>query len=121
MPAQLGFLRAPKSDLDASGTFDRRLRNVICRGGGVELRAASLFFALASLHFDASNTASRGLKSALIVRLQRLRSVYTDASARAIASSVYTLLGPENQSVLPLILSHAKLAFDDHASQARRQ
>ena len=39
--AQLGFLRTPKIDLDASGTFARRLRDVIYRGGGVEPRAAS--------------------------------------------------------------------------------
>ena len=32
VPAQLGFLRTPKIDLDASGTFDRRPRDVICRG-----------------------------------------------------------------------------------------
>ena len=33
--AQLGFLRTPKTDLDAFGTFDRRLRDVVCRGAGV--------------------------------------------------------------------------------------
>ena len=47
---QLGFLRTPKIDLDASGTFDGRLRHVIYCGGGVEPEPRACF-APASPHF----------------------------------------------------------------------